>query len=706
MGRMAFDLLMSSVKERDEIALSQKSIALKGFVLAIQLVLVESVPSLTEVVLEHGSSSESDSEDDVDECRQKLGKKHTLSPGHARQIDSKSEVAVKSLIEEDPARPIDETSLQWSDEEEDEKVNNLLTLIRKGHAFSNDMFRGGATKADVERLIEVAKSNRKVKRKSIPPSTAPLHDQTSVVNIVLQHLKPEVARLEENIASVASGMKDVSCKFVSIEDTVKSVIGPMLANFKEEILKSVGEVLKKEKVEGTHKHERGLHAPTGLGTITDGQEGVGDINEEIIRNVIDNIEQYSTPPQSVDQCEASDNRTINQEPASVNAAPVKKIKRTVPQFHSTASASSPAQLDMNALTAHDTGEPEEPSFSLGLTQEEKKNTLQSLQVDHEGTDHGHNKVADEFCSGTEIEFNGKDSEPDLPRKSKRSRAAPPGLVADYQFGSDLQKRFRGVQGAMQSYDDSAVIESKFSILQEKIKESFVINFMGLAVTSKDIADVVERVRPLSAKVVDILVKLLRFKLEKHLALPSGHPSPFFDTRFFKALSRAYPKFKRCKNRDTFSFSRGLCAYFSSPLHDTKAGSSYYVPFCGGKKHWLGLCVNCSERKITVLDCNPTLSSDKDLATDLAPVCVMFPYLLKQAGGTTFCDVLTPFSIERPEGLVINYALPDSGLTAMLLLQSHALGGIEECKSISPANIAEEARRAVVMVYEYHQKLVE
>lgn len=108
----------------------------------------------------------------------------------------------------------------------------------------------------------------------------------------------------------------------------------------------------------------------------------------------------------------------------------------------------------------------------------------------------------------------------------------------------------------------------------------------------------------------------------------------------------------------------------------------------------------------MLDCNPTLSSDKDLATDLKPVCLMFPYLLKQAGGTTFCDVLTPFSIERPEGLVINYALPDSGLTAMLLLQSHALGGIEECKSISPANIAEEAKRAVVMVYEYHQKLVE
>ena len=62
-GRLAFDLLMSSIKERDEIALSQNTIAVKGFVLALQLVLVEVVPALTEVVDDTGSSSESDIED-------------------------------------------------------------------------------------------------------------------------------------------------------------------------------------------------------------------------------------------------------------------------------------------------------------------------------------------------------------------------------------------------------------------------------------------------------------------------------------------------------------------------------------------------------------------------------------------------------------------------------------------------------------------
>ncbi|KAH0928841.1 hypothetical protein HID58_014568 [Brassica napus] len=47
-GRLAFDMLMTSIKERDEIALSQNTIAVKVFSLALQLLVVEAVPSLTE----------------------------------------------------------------------------------------------------------------------------------------------------------------------------------------------------------------------------------------------------------------------------------------------------------------------------------------------------------------------------------------------------------------------------------------------------------------------------------------------------------------------------------------------------------------------------------------------------------------------------------------------------------------------------------
>lgn len=94
-GRMAFDMLMGSIKERDEVSLSQNTIALKGFALALQLVMVEAVPALTECFQDTFSSSESDSDDDLEEISDKGGRKRTLNPGHARAIDKKGQVCEK-----------------------------------------------------------------------------------------------------------------------------------------------------------------------------------------------------------------------------------------------------------------------------------------------------------------------------------------------------------------------------------------------------------------------------------------------------------------------------------------------------------------------------------------------------------------------------------------------------------------------------------
>lgn len=96
-GRLAFDMLMTSIKEKDEIALCQNTFALKGFVHAIQLVMVEAVPALTEVVQEAASSSDTDSDREEDDLREKHNKRLTLSPGHARDVDQKCEVRSKFI---------------------------------------------------------------------------------------------------------------------------------------------------------------------------------------------------------------------------------------------------------------------------------------------------------------------------------------------------------------------------------------------------------------------------------------------------------------------------------------------------------------------------------------------------------------------------------------------------------------------------------
>ncbi|KAG2264001.1 hypothetical protein Bca52824_071080 [Brassica carinata] len=91
--RLAFDMLMTSIKKRDEISLSQNTISRQGFALALQLVLVEAVPALTEVVQDACSSSESESEDDDTENPVSKAKKKTLNPAHARELDRKVEVS-------------------------------------------------------------------------------------------------------------------------------------------------------------------------------------------------------------------------------------------------------------------------------------------------------------------------------------------------------------------------------------------------------------------------------------------------------------------------------------------------------------------------------------------------------------------------------------------------------------------------------------
>lgn len=70
---------------------------------------------------------------------------------------------MRSIIPQDPARPVDEYVLVWSDEVVDIKVSFMLTCTNDNHVFTKDLFRGGVTKADVERMREKVKQQGKRK---------------------------------------------------------------------------------------------------------------------------------------------------------------------------------------------------------------------------------------------------------------------------------------------------------------------------------------------------------------------------------------------------------------------------------------------------------------------------------------------------------------------------------------------------------------
>ncbi|CAN7070614.1 unnamed protein product [Brassica oleracea var. botrytis] len=330
-GRLAVNMLMNSIKKRDEISLSQNTIALQGFALALQLVIVEAVPSLTEVVQEACSSSESDSDDDDTDLRSNKSKKQTLSHAHAREVDKKSEVLVMSIIPQDPLHPVDESILVVKDDVEDTKVDNLLKLIHANHCFSKSMFKGGLTKQEVERMRESAKvaAKRKQptsKQTTMKETTAGVIDESTIKPIVLAVMKPEISKIDVSIASIIRSVKEVSSSAALQQAIVLGAVDAMLVAFKQEIMscivKSPQEVAEQNndnlqtsqtRVFGEHEGQcppsqrPQEHTPSTVnrsrsGTSRNAKPSGEDANDQIINSVMESLSQYSTPPRSAQRC--------------------------------------------------------------------------------------------------------------------------------------------------------------------------------------------------------------------------------------------------------------------------------------------------------------------------------------------------------------------------------------------------------------------
>lgn len=110
-GRVAFEMLVTGIKKKDEILLSQTSVALPGFLDAIQLVFMEAVPQIKEVVLQPEpvvvieSDSESETEcgdsqayEEEDEAVIKpatpaAAVRYCVNPAHVKALDEDEKVS-------------------------------------------------------------------------------------------------------------------------------------------------------------------------------------------------------------------------------------------------------------------------------------------------------------------------------------------------------------------------------------------------------------------------------------------------------------------------------------------------------------------------------------------------------------------------------------------------------------------------------------
>ncbi|KAL0702129.1 hypothetical protein Bca4012_058251 [Brassica carinata] len=208
-GRLSFQMIISSIKEKDEVTLTQSTIALPGYVQALQMVMTKAVPALTEVVRQDSGE---------DEDFSLTPPRNGIKPAHARTLDAGKNVrclytskpffvliskfpdnisvrqlhvgiavhfdvtimlkpvAVSPIIPNDLDVEVDEAELSFSDDEDDERVDKLVSLINEGSRLKNQMFEGGTSKEDIARMREASEAaalaKKKKKEKSQPRQPA------------------------------------------------------------------------------------------------------------------------------------------------------------------------------------------------------------------------------------------------------------------------------------------------------------------------------------------------------------------------------------------------------------------------------------------------------------------------------------------------------------------------------------------------------
>lgn len=212
------------------------------------------------------------------------------------------QVVVRSIIPEDPLRPIDESRLVRSDEVSDPYVEKLVSLIRQNFNFYKAMFRGGATQKDVEAMREKAKVPSKRNQMSRKVSGPEMCNEDKLKSIVAALIKPDIDRIDAKVSSALLTLHDVSATSAAIPSSVIATVEAMLQTFKEE-LAAAPPISKSSQTRSQDPEDDQAANRTppkqntsGVGASATKKANPGDKNDDIISNVLESLSEYSTPP--------------------------------------------------------------------------------------------------------------------------------------------------------------------------------------------------------------------------------------------------------------------------------------------------------------------------------------------------------------------------------------------------------------------------
>ncbi|CAN6931193.1 unnamed protein product [Brassica oleracea] len=238
-----------------------------------------------------------------------------------------------------------------------------------------------------------------------------------------------------------------------IKGRVVRQVESVLVKFKEDMINCVKDLVSALCKDYLGAHEVPQYVPTPVPNDVSGPENhttpVADLNAVTIRNVLQNLSEYSTPPRSTPMSQVISFTLFLGRTFDENLTPTKKgnvgsgydCATPVPENCAQSANSenrarqSSFQQSLELHKRQALNLADEPSFSLGLTQEEQsQGVVNVLAAEDE---------LEDLVPAINVADNIEESQ--LSRKSKRQKTVPSGLVETYQCGPHLLSRLRESQ---------------------------------------------------------------------------------------------------------------------------------------------------------------------------------------------------------------------------------------------------------------------
>ncbi|KAL0724378.1 hypothetical protein Bca4012_038977 [Brassica carinata] len=381
---------------------------------------------------------------------------------------------VQSVILDVNGDTMVDEEFQWTDDEDDVRVSNMMKLIENRFPFTSKCFVGGSTKLDVIRMREEAKAellNRKtVKPKSGLSSQAQDGlDMDLLASMVREKLKEDFQFLHGNISTIHESanaftetiLANISEVYVILQDSVGQI-----ATLASEVRK-LAAMVPAAPVERANTRPSAVDAATQ--TIPDATTIINDAL---------NFANRTTNPAAGDGGNGTNANT------GVSGVTDNSCKPGGPEEQLPSDLRKDLSLDPALLFPN-------PTFSLGLTQEAQvvppNEANSSDDTDPEGGDEDH--------VGDTIEEAGPAC-----RKSKRQKLPTKSLMGEYECDKVFINRARKAVSDAIYKGGNIDYSAKFAALLDKLKTPFDISTERGNICSTDLDDVVQRSTQLSSKI--------------------------------------------------------------------------------------------------------------------------------------------------------------------------------------------------------------